>query len=126
MSSFAHIDPNTNIVTQVIAIESAVLEQAGGWWILGEFRPKSEFVETSPTALLGKDIETGEPALRKNFAGIGCIYEKTLDAFIQPKPLESDVVESSVLDLETGTWVVTEKEIPTVVQQIHDWLTKPI
>lgn len=122
-SHFAHIE--NGVVTQVIVIKPEVLAKAGGWYINGVFRDISEFVETSPKALEGKDVETGENALRKNFASIGYTYDKDRDAFIPPKPVESDIVESSVLDEEKGTWVITEKERPPVLQQIRDWITRP-
>jgi hypothetical protein len=39
-------------------------------------------------------------SIRKNFAGIGCLYNRSLDAFIPMKPFES-----WILDEETATWV---------------------
>lgn len=62
MAHFAHVDPNTNIVTQVIVIEPEVLKQAGGWYIGGIFRDIGGFIETSKVAFafVGRNIITGE------------------------------------------------------------------
>ena len=37
--------------------------------------------------------------IRKNFAGIGCTYDETLDAFIPPKPFAS-----WILDTDKAQW----------------------
>jgi hypothetical protein len=56
-----------------------------------------EWIQTSYNTHGGQHPE-GRP-LRKNFAGIGYSYDKTLDAFIPPKPHAS-----WVLDEETCLW----------------------
>ena len=44
--------------------------------------------------------------VRKNYAGIGYNYDKTLDAFISKKP-----TLDAILDEETAKWVMPVKEI---------------
>ena len=41
----------------------------------------------------------GEP-LRKNYAGIGYLYMKDIDAFVPPKPFNSWILEPN-----TGAWI---------------------
>lgn len=45
-------------------------------------------------------VPSGNPQFRKNFAGIGYIYDETRDAFIPPKPEG----EGWVLNEETCHW----------------------
>jgi hypothetical protein len=88
MAYFAKI--NNGIVEQVIAIEKDVLDT-------GLFGDPSEFVQTSYNTKGGVhyDPTTGQPsadqskALRKNYAGIGYIYDTLRDAFYSPQPYPS-------------------------------------
>ena len=57
-----------------------------------------EWIQTSYNTYGGIHKSNGTP-LRKNYAGIGYTYDKTLDAFIPPKPFAS-----WVLDEETCLW----------------------
>jgi hypothetical protein len=56
-----------------------------------------EWIQTSYNTHGGQHPE-GRP-LRKNYAGVGYTYDKTLDAFIPPKPFAS-----WILDEETCLW----------------------
>ena len=80
MSSFAQLDEN-NVVTRVIAIEQDLIDT--GLW--GE---PSSFIQTSYNTLAGRHLLGGTP-LRKNYAGIGYIYDSTRDAFYEPQPYPS-------------------------------------
>jgi hypothetical protein len=72
------------IVTQVIVAEpeffDTFIDTSAGEW-----------VQTSYNTYGGVHILGGTP-LRKNFAGIGFTYDKSLDAFIPPKPYPSWVL----------------------------------
>jgi len=89
MAHYAKIQ--NNIVTQVIVAEQDFFDT---------------FVDTSPGEWIQTSYNThggvhsldGTP-LRKNYAGIGFTYDKTLDAFIPPKPYPS-----WILDEETCLW----------------------
>jgi hypothetical protein len=88
MTHFAKVQ--NELVTQVIVAEpeffDTFVDSSPGEWI-----------QTSYNTHGGQHPE-GRP-LRKNFAGIGYTYDKTLDAFIPPKPFAS-----WVLDEETCIW----------------------
>jgi hypothetical protein len=77
-------------VTQVIVAETeffdTFIDSSPGEWI-----------QTSYNTHGGQHPE-GRP-LRKNYAGIGYTYDKTLDAFIPPKPFAS-----WTLDTDTCLW----------------------
>ena len=88
MAHFAKVVDGT--VTQVIVAEPEFFEtfvdSSPGEWIQTSYNTRGG-VHYNP--------ETGEPsadqtkALRKNYAGIGFLYDRTKDAFIPPKPYAS-------------------------------------
>ena len=78
------------LVTQVIVAEPEFFET------FVDSSP-GEWIQTSYNTHGGQHPE-GKP-LRKNYAGIGFTYDKTLDAFIPPKPHAS-----WILDEETCLW----------------------
>lgn len=83
-----------DIVEHVIVIDDEQVQNLEGEWI-----------KTSYNTFKGIHLTDGEPsedqskALRKNFAAIGHIYDRELDAFYCPKPFDS-----WILDTETCTW----------------------
>jgi hypothetical protein len=100
MGSFAKV--SNGIVIQVISAEPEFMphyqdpDPTPGEWIQTSYNTKGG---------VHYDPNTGEPsadqskALRKNFAGIGHIYDPALDAFYSPKPYDS-----WVLDTNTCWW----------------------
>jgi hypothetical protein len=82
MSYFAKVI--NGIVVEVIVADQDFIDS-------GAVGDPSVWVETEHSS-------SGIP-LRKNFAGIGYIYDSKLDAFIPPQPYPS-----WVLDIETGQW----------------------
>lgn len=96
MAHFAQLDPN-NIVIQVIVV--------GNQDCLDHNGDESEAVGIAfCQSLFGTDtrwIQTSYNGnIRKNYAGIGCIYDAQRDAFISPKPYPS-----WVLNDETCQWM---------------------
>lgn len=84
MAHFAEIDEN-GIVLRVIVAEQDFIDSG----LVGD---PSTWVQTSYNA-------KGGEGLRKNYAGPGYTYDKSLDAFIPPKPYPS-----FVLDEEKGKY----------------------
>lgn len=66
------------IVTQVIVAEpeffDTFIDSSPGRWVQTSYNTKG-----------GVHLEGGTP-LRKNYAGVGFVYDDTRDAFIPPKP----------------------------------------
>lgn len=97
MAHWAEVDEN-NIVLQVL-VGSNDSPDEGYQWLIDNLG--GTWIKTSYTARGGQKINpdtnepTGEPAFRKNYAGIGYTYDPARDAFIPPKP-------------ETGEWVLNE------------------
>ena len=92
MSHFAQIDEN-NIVINVIVAEQAHADKLEGTWIQTSYN-------TSGGVHYGDDGNPdGGVALRCNYAGIGMIYDETIDGFIREKPYASWTLNST-----SGYW----------------------
>jgi hypothetical protein len=79
MSHFAKVE--NGFVTQVIVAEQDFID--GGW--VGD---PSSWVQTSYNTRGGEHLLGGTP-LRKNYAGIGMVYDAGRDAFYAPQPYPS-------------------------------------
>ena len=90
MSHFAQINQN-NTVTQVIVADQDFIDSG----VVGD---PSTWIQTSYNTFGGQHRLNRTP-LRKNYAGIGYVYDSELDAFIAPKPFESWILNS-----ETCLW----------------------
>ena len=93
MTHFAKV--TNKIVTQVIVAEQNFIDSyvdniAGQW------------VQTSYNTYGGVHANGGTP-LRKNYAGVGMIYDADRDAFIEPRPNGN-----YVLNEETCLWELVE------------------
>jgi len=90
MAHFAKVV--NGLVTQVIVAEpeffDTFVDTSPGEWI-----------QTSYNTYANEHKLNGTP-LRKNYAGIGYTYDRTLDAFIPPKPFASWTLNET-----TGQWV---------------------
>jgi hypothetical protein len=100
MSHFAKVE--NGIVTHVIVAEQDFIDSGA----VGE---PSAWVQTSYNTHGGQHPE-GRP-LRKNYAGIGFTYDAQRDAFIQPKPYPS-----WLLDNDTCLW-----QAPTPMPENGDY-----
>ena len=80
MAHYAQIDDN-NIVIQVIVAEQNFIDS-------GAVGDPEKWIRTSYNTQGGVHL-LGKAPLRMNYAGIGYIYHKELDAFIPPKPFNS-------------------------------------
>jgi hypothetical protein len=94
MSHFAQIDEN-NAVIHVIVVEQDVITS-------GIFGPPSSWIQTSYNTRAGVHLLGGTP-LRKNYAGIGFVYDAQRDAFIPPKPYASWILNETSCQWEAPT-----------------------
>lgn len=86
MAYFAEIDEN-NVVLRVLAVDD-LHEENGQDFLAIELGLGGTWIQTSYNA-----------RIRKNYAGIGMIYDQARDAFIHPQPYPS-----WILDEETCQW----------------------
>lgn len=110
MAHFAKIE--NNIVTQVIVAEQEFIDS-------GAVGDPSSWIQTSYNG-----------NIRKNYAGIGYIYNPDLDAFIAPKPFPSWVLNETtasweapiarpddknyIWDEDTQSWIEAPSVLPGV------------
>lgn len=86
MAHFAELDEN-DVVLRVVVVPNNQ-EHRGQEFLANDLGLNGTWVQTSYNG-----------TIRKNFAGIGSIFDRKRDAFIGPKPFES-----WVLDEETCHW----------------------
>ena len=110
MAHWAEINEN-NIVIRV-TVGSNEEPDEGYQWLMDNLG--GTWIKTSYNTLGGIHKEGGTP-LRKNYAGIGFLYDPIRDAFIPPKP--EDFIDENgqsftfVLNEETCLWDPIESEV---------------
>jgi hypothetical protein len=92
MSHFAKVV--NGVVTQVIVAEQDVIDDRDGQWVQTSYNTRGG-VHYAPNS----NDPDGGIALRKNYAGIGYIYDIERDAFMEAKPYDS-----WLLDEQTCMW----------------------
>jgi len=113
MAHFAQIDEN-NIVTRVLVIDQDMVNT--GLW-----GNPSDWIQTSYNTRggvhYGSDgVADGGVALRKNFAGIGSIYDPAADAFYSPSPYPS-----WILNTESYLWEAPVPYPVTDEDTMYNW-----
>ena len=113
MAHYAKIDEN-NIVVDIIVAEQDIIDSG----MLGD---PSNWIQTSYNTSGGYHNQ-GKRPLRFNYASVGSIYRRDLDAFISPKPYPSwalnevtkewvapvarpDTTEMPIWNEDTQSWV---------------------
>jgi len=93
MAHFAEIDEN-NIVTRVLVVHNDD-EHRGADFLANDLGLGGTWIQTSYNG-----------NMRKNYAGVGYLYDATRDAFIAPEP------EGHIgFDEETCRWIMPDVEI---------------
>jgi hypothetical protein len=112
MSHFAQIDDN-NIVTQVIVAEQDFINS-------GAVGDPSRWIQTSYNTFGGQHKNGGTP-LRKNYAGIGYIYDPDRDAFYPKKPFSSWSLNEDTCLWEAPTPYPTDGKIYNWNEDTLSW-----
>tara|TARA_R100001163_G_scaffold15091_2_gene13660 strand:+ start:2089 stop:2502 length:414 start_codon:yes stop_codon:yes gene_type:complete len=115
MAHFAKIGDN-NIVEQVVVVSNDVAktEQAGMNFLNKLYGTSDIWKQTSYNTRAGIHRLNGTP-FRKNFAGIGYVYDETRNAFIPPKPFNSWTLNET-----TCQWEAPTQKPELSVEQIND------
>jgi hypothetical protein len=95
MAHFAEIDPNGGTVLRVLVVANEE-EHRGQEFLANDLGLGGVWVQTSYNAATN--------GFRKNYAGIGYIYDATRDAFISPK-----CHDEATLDEATCQWNCTNE-----------------
>ena len=112
MAHYAFINQN-NIVTEVIVgrNEDEIVDGISDWEAhYAEFRPGQTCKRTSYNN-----------NIRKRFAGIGMTYNELLDAFIEPKPYPSWVLNEDTCNWEAPTPKPSGDGIYVWNEEILNW-----
>jgi hypothetical protein len=112
MSHFAKVE--NGIVTQVIVIEQDVLNT--GLW--GD---PADWVQTSYNTRGGQHLLGGTP-LRKNYAGIGFIYDQARDAFYEPQPYPSWILDEATCVWQPPVPYPTDLNQYQWDESVQDWV----
>lgn len=107
MSHYAKIE--NGIVTNVIVADAEYIASQQGDWI-----------QTSYNTYGGVHSKGGIP-LRKNYAGIGFLYDKDKDAFIPPKPYTSWVLNENYCLWESPILKPNDKKPYIWNESIMNW-----
>lgn len=92
MANFAEIDENNSVIRVLITDNNDPNGDEGYQWLIDNLG--GNWIKTSYNA-----------KIRKHFAGIGYIYNETLDAFIPPK-----CHEEAELEPNKCIWICINKE----------------
>jgi len=96
MAHWAEIDENNIVVRVTVGDNNDPAGDEGYSWLIENLG--GTWIKTSFNTFGGVHKEGGTP-LRKNFAGIGYLYDPIIDAFIRPKPYNS-----WILNEDTCLW----------------------
>jgi hypothetical protein len=99
MAHFAQLDENNKVLQVIVVGNSDILDEGGN---------ESEQIGIQFCKnLLGQDTNWKQCSynsnFRKNYPGIAYYYDETRDAFIQPKPFESWVLNEDTCQWEAPT-----------------------
>jgi hypothetical protein len=90
MAHFAELD-ETNIVKQVIVVHNNEL-------LVDGIESETKGIEFCQSLFGGNWVQTSYNGnIRKNYAGIGFIYDPVLDAFYAPQPYASWVLDANAI-----------------------------
>lgn len=92
MAHWAEIDETNRVIRVLVGDNNDPAGDEGYQWLIDNLG--GTWIKTSYNTIGGVHTEGGTP-LRKNYAGVGCLYDPIRDAFIPSKP-------------EFGNWVLNE------------------
>jgi hypothetical protein len=108
MAHFAQIDEN-NIVTQVLVVPDNV-EDRGQDYLANDLGLGGTWVQTSYNS-----------RIRKNYAGVGFVYDSVLDAFIPPQPYDSWTLDETTCQWEAPVAYPTDGIMYKWNEETKDW-----
>jgi hypothetical protein len=119
MAHYAFLDEN-NLVTEVITGKDEG-EEGRDWeqWY-GDFRGQV-CKRTSYNTVGGIHNKGGIP-FRKNYAGIGYVYDAQRDAFIPPKPFDSWVLVEQTCQWEAPVAMPTDGQMYSWDEATTSWI----
>ena len=107
MAHFAQIDDNSTVTRVIVVDNKDILDEHGN-------ESEEAGIRYCQNLLGGTWMQTSfNNRIRKNYAGVGYVYNEQLDAFIQPSPFPSWVLNEQVFYYEAPVPkpIFTEEDI---------------
>ena len=115
MAHFAEIGLN-NVIQRVIVVHNNELLDESG------IEQESLGQEFCRNLLGGTWLQTSyNGSFRKNFAGVGYIYDSERDAFIPPKPFDSWILNEETCQWHAPTPIPDDENIYTWNEETTSW-----
>lgn len=92
MAHFAKVNFNTKLVEQVIVADQEYVNTLPGIWVQTSYNTRGGVHYDPNTNLPSVDQSK---ALRKNYAGVGFVYDFSRDAFYLPQPYPSWILNEN-------------------------------
>lgn len=108
MAHFAQIDEQ-NIVTQVLVVPDEQ-EHRGHDYLANDLKLGGTWIQTSYNS-----------RIRKNYAGIGDVYDPTRDAFYRPQPFPSWTLNEETCQWESPVPYPTEHGLYEWNEEAQQW-----
>jgi hypothetical protein len=118
MSHWAEVDESNVVIRVVVGDNNDPNGDEGYQWLIDNLG--GNWIKTSYNTYEGVHREGGVP-FRKNFAGIGFIYDPIRDAFYSQKPYPSWVLDEDTCSWQPPTPKPTEKGIYVWVENELNW-----
>ena len=96
MAHYAYLDKNNIVVTITVGKDETEL--------INGLDTETYYAQGTPYTVKRTSYNAATNGFRKNYAGIGYIYDEERDAFITPKPFDS-----WILNEETCQWEAPEE-----------------
>jgi len=123
MAHYAFLDEN-NIVTEVIVGKNENEEGINWEQHYGNFR--GQVCKRTSYNTMGGVHQLGGTPFRKNYAGIGYIYDETRDAFISPKPYNSWILNETTCNWEAPIAYPNDGQIYFWNEETQSWTLQTI
>ena len=115
MAHFAKLGNGDIVLTvEVVSNDVATTEQAGVEFLQNLYKDRAVWKQTSYNTIGGVHLLGGTP-FRKNYATIGGKYDSSRDAFIEPKPHDSWILNET-----TCLWEAPIEQPTLTEQQLED------
>jgi hypothetical protein len=112
MAHYALLDENNTVINVITGVDENIIQtDLDGTQVGGSSEAWETFYATRPWLNAASCKRTSYNSnIRKNYAGIGYIYDATRDAFIPPKPFNSWVLDEATCRWQAPTPYPTDNK----------------
>jgi len=121
MAHFAKIGLNNKVI-EVLSVNNEVLKDSNG---IEQETIGIDFLTKLTGWAIWKQTSYNNK-IRKNYAGIGMIYDEKRDAFIPPKPFNSWILNESTCNWEAPIAYPTDGKLYSWDESTKNWILAPV